>query len=94
MTEERIVHTQAPDGAEHTHTTIITEAPRSGGSGGKWFVIGMMLLLGVIGIFALMQASDAEIAKDNAVADAASEVGDAATSVGNAAQDAADSITQ
>ena len=93
MTEERIIHTQAPDGAEHTHTTIVTEAPRSGGAG-KWIVVILLVVLAVIGLFAFMQTSDAEVAKDNAVADAATDVGEAASAVGNAAQDAADSLTE
>ena len=93
MTEERIVTTQMPDGAEHTHTTIITDAPRSGG-GGKWLVLLLILVVAVIGVFAFMQTSGAEVAKDNAVAQAAGEVGEAASAVGDAAKDAADSIAK
>jgi hypothetical protein len=93
MTEERITTTQMPNGTGQTHTTIVTERPRSGG-GGKWLMLVLLLVVAVIGAFLLIQASDAEVAKDNAVADAASEVGEAAGAVGDAAQDAADKLTQ
>ena len=95
MTEERITTTQMPDGAEHTHTTIITDAPRSSsGGGGKWLLLLLILVAAVVGVFAFMQTSGAEVAKDNAVAQAAGEVGDAASAVGDAAKDAADSIAK
>jgi uncharacterized protein HemX len=94
MTEERITTTQMPYGAEHTHTTVITDAPRSSGGGGKWLVLLLILVVAVIGVFAFMQTSGAEVAKDNAVAEAAGEVGDAASAVGDAAKDAADSIAK
>jgi len=93
MTEERITTTQSPAGLEHTHTTIITDAPRSSG-GGKWIFVFLLLVVAVFAGFAFMQTSDAEVAKDNAVANAATEVGEAASAVGNAAQDAADNLTE
>ena len=92
MTEERIVETRTPTGDTHTHTTVITDEPRSGG-GGKWALLLVILLLAVVGIWAFSQMGSAEVAKDNAIADAATEVGNAAGQVGDAAQDAADSVT-
>jgi len=93
MTEERITTTQLPTGVEHTHTTIITEAPRPGG-GGRWIFVFLLLAVAVIAGFAFLQASDAEVAKDNAVANAATEVGEAASAVGNAAEDAANNLAE
>ena len=92
MTEERIVETRTPTGDTHTHTTVITDEPRSGG-GGKWALLLVILVLAVVGIWAFSQMGSAEVAKDNAIADAATEVGNAAGQVGDAAQDAADSVT-
>ena len=71
------------------HTTVVTEK-RSGGSG--WVIALIVLLIAAaVGYFAL-RASDAEVAKDNAVENAANQVGSAAESVGDAAQDAADNL--
>ena len=92
MTEERIVETRTPSGDTHTHTTVITDDRPSSGGGGKVFLGIVILLLAVVAIWAFTQFGSAEVAKDNAVADAASSVGNAADQVGNAAQDAADNI--
>ena len=46
------------------------------------------VLLVAVGVWFFTQQSGAEIAKDNAVADAANQVGEAANQVGDAAQDA------
>lgn len=89
MAEERITTHDAPGapGPAGTHTTIITDgASRRGGSG--WF-IGIVLLIAVVAaIFLFTQMSGSEAVKDNAIANAASEVGNAANQVGNAAQQA------
>jgi NADPH-dependent curcumin reductase CurA len=92
MTEERITETRTPDGNTHTHTTVISDGePRSGG-GSKWAMVLVVLVLGVLAIWAFTQFGESEAAKDNAIAGAANEVGEAAGQVGDAAQDAADSI--
>lgn len=86
MAEERIVTTEAP--ATATHTTVIHEGGRSGGSG--WF-IGVVLILALIaGVYFFTQMSGSEMAKDNAVTNAANEVGSAAKEVGGAAKTAGD----
>ncbi|RKF23209.1 hypothetical protein D6851_01635 [Altericroceibacterium spongiae] len=90
MSEERITEVEAPDGKTHTHTTVITDKPRSGGS---WVVIALALLVvAVIGIWAVSSLGGAEVAKDNAIAEAADEVGNAAGQVGDAAQNAANKL--
>ena len=81
MAEERITEVHSPSGETHTtHTTVIGDEPRSrGGVGGAiWFFSG---------------ANQSEIAKDNAVAEAADDVGNAAGQVGDAARDVADTVT-
>ncbi|MCB2079731.1 MAG: hypothetical protein KDE55_18810 [Novosphingobium sp.] len=92
MAEDHVTTVESPDG-KTTHTTIVREGDsRSGGGGAGWF-IGLVLLVAVVaGVFFFMQGSGAEAAKDNAIAEAASDVGNAAQQVGNAAQDAADSL--
>lgn len=101
MTQERIDSIETPDGNVHTSTTIITEEPRRGISG--WFVMFIVLAAVVIALWAFTATDKSEIAKDNAIenaanqmgvaadqiGDAASEVGGAAQSLGESAQDAA-----
>jgi len=92
VVEERITETRTPDGDTHTtHTEIIREEPRRSGGAG-WGIVIVLVLAVVIGAFFLMQGNSAEVAKDNAIADAATNIGSAAQSVGNAADKAADSI--
>ncbi len=93
MTEERITETQTPDGNVHTHTTVITDRPRSGGGFG-WIGLLVLIIVGVAGFLVFSQVNDAEVAKDSAVAEAASKVGDAADQVGNAAEKAVDEVTK
>jgi flagellar basal body-associated protein FliL len=69
-------------------TTIIETAPRSSGAG--WVIAVILIVALVIGVVFFTQRSGSENAKDNAIANAASQVGDAAQKAGNAAQDAAD----
>lgn len=91
MTEERI--TETTDGAGNTHTThtVVTDGEkRSGGT--SW---GLLILLAVLAIGAIVifsQMSGAEVAKDNAVAEAANEVGNAAGQIGDAAENAGDAV--
>jgi uncharacterized protein HemX len=93
MTEERITQVETPSGDTHTHTTVVTDAPRSGGGGAMWVIVLLVVVIAAVAVFYLSGMSDSEVAKDNAVAEAAGNVGDAAQQVGDAAQDAADSVT-
>lgn len=87
MTEERITTIETPEGNTHTtHTTVVSDEPRSGGAG-KWVLILIVLALAVLAAIAFMQMSGAEVAKDNAIGDAADQVGEAAGTVGQTAQD-------
>ena len=91
MTEERVTEVRSPDGNTHTtHTTVVSDEPRGGGSG--WVIAIVLLLAIIVGIWAFSTYSSSEMAENAAVADAAGEVGDAAQQVGDAAQDAADSV--
>lgn len=91
MTEERITETTTPTGETHTTHTVITDGERSGG-GANWGMLILLALVAVVGIFLFTQMSGAEVAKDNAVAEAANEVGDAASQVGEAAQNAGEAV--
>lgn len=85
MTEERITETETPNGNTHTHTTVVTEGEKSSG-GSKWFIAIALVIIAVLGLFAFNQMGSAEIAKDEAVAEAADNIGEAAGQVGNAAE--------
>lgn len=90
MVEERI--TEHTDASGNTHTTHTIDT-REGGGAGKWVLLLVIVVAIAVGAFLLMQGNAAEIAKDNAVAEAANDVGDAANQVGDAAQDAADAVS-
>jgi len=100
MTEERIDKIETPDGNTHTATTIITDEPRRSGISG-WFLMFVVLLAVVVAIWVFVGQDDSEVAKDNAIAEAANrvndtaeQVGEAAAKVGDAAEDTADSAQQ
>lgn len=91
MTEERITETTDAAGNTHTtHTVMSDGAPRGGGT--SWVVLLLVVVVAAVGIWFLTQTSGAEVAKDNAVADAATEVGAAAGEVGEAAQGAGEAV--
>lgn len=93
-TEERRTETHA-DGSTHTTTVIErdrVEPRRSGGSG--ILIVAILLIALVIGGYFIMQMSNSNAAKNDAVSEAASDVGAAAENVGNAAKDAADNLGQ
>lgn len=92
MVEERITRVDTPAGGTHTHTTVVTDGERSRG-GGTWLIVLLIVVLAGVAIWFFSGMSESEVAKDNAVAEAAGQVGDAASQVGDAAQDAADSVT-
>jgi hypothetical protein len=94
MTEERITQVETPSGDTHTHTTVVTDAPRSGGGGGAmWVIVLLLVIVAAVAVFYVSGTSGSEVAKDNAVAEAAGDVGNAAQEVGTAAREAADSVT-
>jgi hypothetical protein len=86
MTEERITEIETPSGNTHTSHTVVDHEPRRGGSG--WLIAIVLILALLIGGYFLMQGTNSEVARDNAVAEAAGDVGDAAQKVGDAAEDA------
>ncbi|MCJ2177086.1 hypothetical protein [Novosphingobium album (ex Hu et al. 2023)] len=87
---EQTVTTDSPAApAPAVHTTVIRE--RQGGTMG--ILMALILLVAVIGAMYLFgMNSSNENAKNNAIAEAASDVGNAATKVGNAAEDAARNV--
>lgn len=90
MTEERI--TETTDASGNTHTTHVVSDRESGGSA-KWvFLLILVVAIGAA-VYFFTQTNASEIAKDNAVAEAAGDVGEAAGQVGEAANDVADSVT-
>jgi hypothetical protein len=91
MVEERVTTYETP--ADRNTTTVIHEGPARSSSGAGW-LFGIVLLIAVLAVVYLMVSrSDSEAVKDNAIANAASEVGDAASKVGTAAENAADNLT-
>ena len=85
MTEERITEVETPSGNTHTSHTVV-DRDRGGGSG--WVIAIILILALLIGGYFLMRGTNSEVARDNAVAEAAGDVGDAAQKVGDAAEDA------
>jgi len=93
MTEERITETRTPEGNTHTHTTVVTDQPSSGGVF-KWFGLLALIIVGAIAVLMFSRMSDSEVARDTAVSDAAAKVGEAAGQVGDAAEEAVDKVTE
>ena len=91
MVEERVTEVETPSGNTHTHTTVVSDGERSGGA--TWVIVLLLVVVAAVAIWFFSGMSGSEVAKDNAVAEAAGEVGDAANQVGDAAQEAADSVT-
>jgi Na+-transporting methylmalonyl-CoA/oxaloacetate decarboxylase gamma subunit len=102
MAEERITETTDAQGNVTGRTierdtgpaapVTVNTAPASGG-GGMGMIFGILLLLVLaVGGYFLLADSDSEVARDNAVAEAAQDVGDAAEKAGNAVEKAADEI--
>ena len=92
MVEERVTEVETPSGNTHSHTTVISDRPRGGGA--TWLILLVVVVLAAVAVFYLSGMSGSEVAKDNAVANAAEDVGAAAGQVGDAAQDAADTVTR
>lgn len=94
MTEERIVETTTPAGDTHTTHTIVTDDGHARRSGANWGLLILLAVVAVVAVLIFTQMSGAEVAKDNAVAEAASSVGEAASQVGDAAQDAGAAVEE
>ena len=90
MAEERITEVETPSGNTHTHTTVVGDEPRGGGA--TWIIVLLIVILAAVAIWFFSGMRGTEMAKDNAVAEAANNVGDAASQVGDAAQDAAKKV--
>lgn len=80
MTEERITETHTPSGNTHTTHTVVTD-DRARSAGAKWGLLLLLALAAIAAFLIFQQMSGAEVAKDNAVADAANSVGEAADNV-------------
>ena len=93
MSEERITRTETPDGITHTETTIFRDREPSGGGSKAWVFLAILAIVAIVGFLVISQVSDAEIARDNAIAGAANDVGDAAQKAGDAAEDVARDLT-
>jgi uncharacterized membrane protein len=91
MADERVTTYETPAGS---NTTVIHEGPARSSSGAGW-LFGIVVLIAVLAVVYLMAVrGDSQSAKDNAIANAATEVGAAAKKVGTAADNAADNLTQ
>ena len=77
MADDRITETRTTDPQGNTHTTVTHDTRSGGGGGGKIAILLVLVLLVAVGVWFFTQQSGAEIAKDNAVADAANSVGEA-----------------
>lgn len=75
-------------------TTIIHETRTSSGGGAGWLIAIILILALVAGVWFFTQSNNSQIAKDNAITNAANNVGSAAKDVGDAAKDAADNATK
>ncbi|MXP46774.1 hypothetical protein GRI43_05120 [Altererythrobacter luteolus] len=93
MSEERITRTETIDGNTHTETTIVRDREPSGGGSKTWVLLAILAIVAVIAFVVFAQVSDAEIARDNAIAGAANDVGEAAQKAGDAAEDVARDLT-
>lgn len=103
MVEERITETTDING-NLTGRTIeretapasvtVNTAPTHSSGGGMGLIWAVLLLAALaVGGYYLFTNNDSEARKDNAVAEAASDVGAAAEKAGNAVEKAADKIT-
>lgn len=91
METEHIVQDRADGTADRV--TIVRDSTEPRGSS-SWVVLLVILVLAAIAFFVFTQMSDAEVAKDNAVAEAAGAVDEAADNVGAAANQVGDAVEQ
>jgi hypothetical protein len=94
MTDERITTVEHVNetGDTVTRTTHVAGDGASKGGFG-WMVIVVLLVAVAAGAYLFSQTSASEVAKDNAIAQAAGNVGEAANSVGEAASDVGEAAT-
>ena len=102
MIEERITETTDVNGNVTERlierdsgpaAVTVNTAPAASSGGGSGMLIGILLIaLLAVGGYFLFASSDSEVAKDNAVAEAADNVGAAAKKAGNAVEKAADKL--
>lgn len=93
MTEERITEVETPEGNTHTTHTVITDGEPRGGGGSGWLIAIVLIIAVIAAFFLFSNMSGSEVAKDNAIENAANNVGDAAQNVGEAAKGVADDVT-
>lgn len=93
MVEERITEVHNPEGATHTHTTVVSGEPRSGGGAATWVIVLLLIVLAAVAFWFFSGTRGSEIAKDDAISQAAGQVGDAAQEAAGAAKQAADNAT-
>lgn len=96
MAAEERTTTTTKDRQGNTHTTTrVVLQDRQGGGGGaaKWALLVVLVAVLGFGASGLTRDNAAEIAKDNAVADAAGQVGKAAQSAGDAIEGAAAGVS-
>ena len=92
MTEERITEHTDQNGNTHTTHTVVSDGERKG-SGGTTIVLSILAVVAIIAaIYIFGNMSNAEIAKDNAVGEAAGQVGDAVEGAGEAVEGAAERV--
>jgi uncharacterized protein HemX len=100
MAEEHITETTDANGNvierqihRDTGATPVTVNTAPASSGGNGLLIALLVLVALaVGGYFLMAGSDSEARKDNAIAEAASDVGNAAEKAGAAVEKAADKI--
>lgn len=91
MTEERITRHTDEEGHTHTTHTVVSDAgSRGGGTTAVLVILAIAAILVAVYFFGNM--SNAEIAKDAAIGNAANEVGAAANQAGEAIDQAADRV--
>ena len=88
MVEERITEVETPTGNTHTTHTVVHDGETRGGGGSGWLIALVLIVALIAGFFIFSNMSGSEVAKDNAIENAANNVGEAAQNVGDAAQDA------
>ncbi len=83
--DDGVTTEQVVERTDRQPDTVVVE--RSGGGGG--LLVGILVLIAIaIGAYFLLAQNDSEVAKDNAVADAAQQVGESVQETGEAVQDA------
>lgn len=93
MAEHHTTESTDASGTTHTTHTVVTEGSSKSG-GASWGLLLIVALAAIAGLVIFTQMSGAEVAKDNAITEAAGEVGEAAGQVGDAAQQAGEAVEE